>query len=423
MIRGSAIPLLLTTVAITLSACTSLSLKPQHRIVDPSDLLVDAYFVDALEELPTIDQPNLFELPVSYQQELDRIIATTDSEYERYTKMRAWIYRHFRDYDFDVTETYSLGQLNTNRKMNCLSFSALFVAAASYVDVPAEFQLVLAPPYWDQDGDNWINNQHINVTGKLEVGDDYINERFSNMAISDNLGLAGQFGWSLGATTQLSGLLPYTADINPAVLSINSGRRKITEKQVLALFYSNKSIEALLDRDLPLAYVYTKRALEADPDSSIAWNNLGVLYARVDRQSFSTAAYERAIALDEKMYSAKSNLANSFRASGEEQQAELIEQEIESFRNQNPYYHSALAEGSIATGDFENARDHLQAAVAQKHNEHFFYHQLAVVNQQLGNREAVIENLNRARRYARGSEKIRFAGKLKALEEAAVLNR
>lgn len=423
MLRDSFISLLLATVVITLSGCSLLPSQPSYRIADPSDLLVDAYFVDGLEDLPSIDQPNLFELPANYQQDLDRIIASTDSEYERYTKMRRWIYRHFRDYDFDVTETYSLSQLNTNRKINCLSFSAMFVAAARYVDVPADFQLVLAPPYWDKNGDNWINNQHINITGSVEVDEDYINQRFNKITPLDFIGSSSQFVWSVAGASGFSGSLRYTADINPAVLSINSGRKKITEQQVTSLFYSNKSIEALLDQDLSLAYVYTRHALAADPDSSIAWNNLGVLYARVDKQDFSIAAYERAIALDDKMYSAKSNLANSYRASGKEQQAELIEQEIESFRNQNPYYHSALAEGSIATGDFQDAMDHLQEAIAQKHNEHFFYHQLAIVNQQLGDREAVIENLSRARRYARGSEKTRFSGKLKALEEIAVLNK
>lgn len=422
MLSSSSMSLLLATVALTLSGCSLLSPQSQLRITDPSDLLVDAYFVDELEELPSIDQPSLFELPANYQQDLDRIIATTDSEYERYRKMRSWIYRHFRDYDFDVTETYSLGQLNTNRKINCLSFSAMFVAAARYVDVPADFQLVLAPPYWDKNGDNWINNQHINITGKLEVGEDYIDQRFNKISAFNSIG-SSQFVWSIVGASGFSGSLRYTADINPAVLSINSGRKKITEQQVTSLFYSNKSIEALLDQDLPLAYVYTKHALEADPDSSIAWNNLGVLYARVDKQNFSIAAYQRAIALDDKMYSAKSNLANSYRASGQERQAALIELEIESFRNQNPYYHSALAESSIATGDFQDAMEHLQEAVAYKRNEHFFYHQLAVVNQQLGDREAVIENLNRARRYARGSEKTRFAGKLRALEEIAVLNK
>jgi tetratricopeptide (TPR) repeat protein len=246
--------------------------------------------------------------------------------------MRAWLYRHFRDYDFDVTETYSLGQLNSNRKMNCLSFSVMFVAAARYVDVPADFQLVLAPPCWGKDGSNWINNQHINVTGSLELDDSYLNQTWNSLQPND------PFGWTAVVVrgAQIAGQrsnnsLRYTADINPAVLSINSGRKRITEQQVVSLFYGNKSIEALLDQDLPLVYVYTKQALEADPDSSIAWNNLGVIYARVGEQDFSIAAYERAIELDDKMYS-----ANSYRASGQEQQAELIEAEVESFRNQNP---------------------------------------------------------------------------------------
>ncbi|MBL4581794.1 MAG: tetratricopeptide repeat protein [Gammaproteobacteria bacterium] len=423
MIRVFSLSPLLATIALTLNGCSSFSSPPQYRITDPSDLLVDAYFVDGLEELPSIDQPNLFELPARYQRDLDRIIAATDSEYERYSKMRSWLYRHFRDYEFDVTETYSLGQLNTNRKINCLSFSVMFVAAARYVDVPANFQLVLAPPYWDKDGSNWINNQHINVTGSLELDNSYLNLIINSLDIGDPRGWTGVVIQGFSNSPQRSNTRRYTADINPAVLSINSGRKRITEQQVVSLFYSNKSIEALLDRDLPLAYVYTKRALEADPDSSIAWNNLGVVYARVGQQGISIAAYERSVELDDKMYSAKSNLANSYRANGQEQQAALIEQEIESFRNQNPYYHSALAESSIAAGDLDDALDHLQEAVARKRNEHFFYHQLAIVNQQMGDREAVIENLNRARRYARGSEKIRFAGKLKALEEIAVLSR
>ncbi|PCI74807.1 MAG: hypothetical protein COB20_14420 [SAR86 cluster bacterium] len=423
MFRSSSVSLLLATVTLTLSACASLPSQPQYRTTDPFDLLFDAYFVGDLEELPSIDQANLFELPERYQQDLDRIIASTDSEYERYRKMRSWLYRHFRDYDFDVTETYSLSQLNTNRKINCLSFSVMFVAAARYVDVPADFQLVLAPPYWDKDGNNWINNQHINVTGSLELDDSYLNDLFDDFKLSDPRNMPAVVVRSYATSPFQSSSRRYTADINPAVLSINSGRKRITEQQVVSLFYSNKSIEALLDQDLPLAYVYTKQALEADPDSSIAWNNLGVLYARVGRQDSSMAAYERAIELDDNMYSAKSNLANSFRASGQQLQAESIEQEIESFRNQNPYYHSALAEGSISAGDYQDAMDHLQEAVGHKRNEHFFYHQLAIVNQQMGDREAVIENLNRARRYARGSEKARFAGKLKALEEIAVLSR
>jgi hypothetical protein len=45
---------------------------------------------------------------------------------------------------------------------------------------------------------------------------------------------------------------------------------------------------------------------------------------------------------------------------------------------------------------------------------------MAIANQYLGDMGAVEESLARARRYARGSEKARFAVKLKALEAIAI---
>lgn len=414
--RGYSKAVFIVMISLVLTACTSARVHQKNQVRDPSDLFADRYFSGESNTLPEIERPDLFSLPQNYRAELDRIVASTDSEHERYKTMRSWIYRKFRNFDFDVTETYSLAQLNTNRKINCLSFSVMFVAAARYVDVPAEFQLVLAPPYWDKADSSWINNQHINVTGSIELDEDAVLQ-IADPAITDVH--LGRYGRVIGGSRLNKNRLErrYIADINPAVLSIDSGRRRIDEQQVLSLFFSNKAIEALLDQDLSLAYAYTKYALIEDADSVIAWNNLGVLYNRVGQQELSRAAYERAISLDENAYSAKSNLANNYRSAGLILQAEFIEYEIAAFRSQNPYYHSALAEESLAAGELENALDHLQTAVEHKHNEHFFYHQLAQVNQQLGDRESVLENLNRARRYARGSEKVRFAGKLQALEE------
>lgn len=407
--------MLLSLAALGLQACVS-STAEQHLSDDVSDLLTDAFFVAEGTRLPAILQPQLFELPAHYREELDRVVAGSESEYDRYKLMRSWIYRRFRDYDFDVTETYSIGQLNTNRKINCLSFSVMFVAAARYVGVPAEFQLVLAPPYWDREDNNWINNQHINVAGRVERDDSVSATGFDTTQHNYALGIPGRIMNGFRLADRAKATWRYTADINPAVLSITSGVRKIDEHQVLSLFFSNKAIEALLNEDIGLAYAYTKEALATDPNSSIAWNNLGVLYSRVNQPSLSAAAYRRAIEFDENMYSAKSNLANNYRAAGLHLQAAFIEHDIEAFRNRNPYYHSALAESSIADGDLNQAMAHLEEAVAQKRNEHFFYHQLAIVNQQLGDRDSVLENLDRARRYARGTEKIRFAGKLEALE-------
>lgn len=408
-----------------LGACSSTELNRDSALSDPDALLVDEYFADENSIGYSFEQPDLFSLPDSYKKDLDAIMARSETEWERYTSMRSWINRRFSNFDFDVTETYTLSELSNNRKINCLSFSALFVAVARYLDISADFQLVIAQPYWDKEGENWINNQHINVTGMVErpVSVPVPNwERPVSSLGAWEFPVVRRTGIVHRALNETTVNQHYTADVNPAVVSMQARTRILSEREVLSLFYSNKSVESLLNDDLSLSYYYTKLALQTDAGSVVAWNNLGVLYNRVKQSRLSIAAYERAIALDDEMFTAKSNLANSYRAVGEVGRAVVLEREVENFREQNPYYHSSLAEARMSEGDYRKAIDHLRTALDQKHNEHFFYHLMAQANLQLGDMDAVVENLGRARRYARGSEKIRFSNKLRQLESVAVIS-
>jgi|FLOH01.1.fsa_nt_gi tetratricopeptide (TPR) repeat protein len=403
--------------ALTIAGCVVSPDQRVHLIADPDDLLQDAFFTAEGESLVIEAEADLFELPESYKRQLDRALLSAETEWDRYRAVRRWIFRNFEDYDFDVTETSSLLELSTNRKINCLSFSVLFVAAARYADVDAEFQLVFAPPYWDKEGNSWVNNQHINVTGVVRrpLDDGEVDSFFTSSRL-ETWGPLTLKRSGFGSFLPYRSSQRYTVDINPAITNIPIRRQLIDEQQVLSLYHSNKSMQFLFNRDLLNAYSHTKQALLVDPDSVVAWNNLGVLYARVAQPALAIAAYQRAIFLDASIYSAKINLANTYRSQGEVKLADELDDQLESYRNQNPYYHSAQAEVSIDAGEYEQAIIQLQAAVARKPNEHYFYHQLAVANQQLGNMDAVVENLVKARRYARGTEKARFSGKVKALE-------
>lgn len=124
-----------------------------------------------------------------------------------------------------------------------------------------------------------------------------------------------------------------------------------------------------------------------------------------------------AIEVDENAYSARSNLASVYQRQGKAELAATMTASVEEFRKENPYYHQSLAQEKLNGGDYEQAIVHLEDAVARKHNELHFYHELAIAHQQLGNDEEVIENLTSARRHARGAERVRFSGKLKALQE------
>ncbi|MEX0618333.1 MAG: tetratricopeptide repeat protein [Pseudohongiellaceae bacterium] len=209
----------------------------------------------------------------------------------------------------------------------------------------------------------------------------------------------------------------YVMDINPAIVSIPAHREIVDDNQVLSLFYSNKSMQALLAGDISVAYAYTREAILTDATSAIAWNNLGVLYSRIDRLEAAGDAYRKAIELDEAAYSAKSNLARVYRRQGRLAESLALEATVQDYVNENPYYHQSLAEARLAEGDYQRARTHLEDAVSRKHNEFAFHHELAIINQKLGHTDQVIENLTHARRHARGAERARFSGKLKALQE------
>lgn len=411
--------ILLILLTLLLSSCSGLSASNRSAVSTPNPLLFlhDELFLSA--DAAVIETELFLDLPDNYKRELDSVVLSLETEYERYRALRAWVYRHFEDYEFDTTETYSLSELNTNRKINCLSFSAIFVAAARYADIPADFQLVFAPPYWDEENGTWINNQHIDVTGLIERTE-FRSSQKGNGFFSASARWTRS--WEYDGSSTLSRLVGsnsyrYVVDINPAIVSMPLKRQKISDQQVLSLYYSNKSMEFLLNQDMGQAYAYTREALITDPTSTAAWNNLGVLYSRIGQLDHASRVFLMAIEVDENAYSARSNLASVYQRQGKAELAATMTASVEEFRKENPYYHQSLAQEKLNGGDYEQAIVHLEDAVARKHNELHFYHELAIAHQQLGNDEEVIENLTSARRHARGAERIRFSGKLKALQE------
>lgn len=371
---------------------------------------LQAYFHDTAFPLPAEgfvleSPPDFLALPDDYLQQLDRRIVNIENEYERYIALRRWVYSIFDDFEYTTLETLSLSDLNTARKYNCLTFASLFVAAARHVNVTADFQLVFAPPYWDRSNNSWINNQHINV--------------FGTVPFPETVAVDSPPTFETGGITTVSirPKLDYVADINPAVVSMKSRRQRLNEQQVLSLFYSNRSMEMLLAGDLGAAYLYTRAALETDLTSAVGWNNLGVLYNRADQPGLAVEAFRNAIANDDRAFSAMSNLASTYRVRGDFESAVALENEIAEFRIQNPYYHAALAEEDFDAGRFDAARAHLLDALERKHNEHNFYHLLAIIAMHKGDYATVLEYLNDARQYARGTERSRFAGKIAALQD------
>ena len=121
----------------------------------------------------------------------------------------------------EVTRTAS-GTFH-DRQGNCLSFTMLFVTLARAVDLPANYQSVVVPPTWSNDGQVVVAN-HVNtavVTGRGEE------------------------------TVVDFNIRPYQSDRRS---------RRVNDSYALGLFYTNLGAEAMLRNDHAAALVYLREA-------------------------------------------------------------------------------------------------------------------------------------------------------------------
>jgi Flp pilus assembly protein TadD len=204
-------------------------------------------------------------------------------------------------------------------------------------------------PSWDRRGDLLVLSQHINASGKISARRTYI------------------------------------VDFTPEISLQQLTSRVVSDRVARSLYFNNLGVEELIEGNYDEALVYFKNALFLNEDSSIAWNNIGSNYNRLDNEEYAEYAYRMAFSLDDSNATAINNLAKYYRRSGDLGLASEYEEAIERFNDRNPYYH--FSQGSVAfdDGDFDEARKSFRRAVRLKEEEPDFYYALAGAYLRLGN--------------------------------------
>ncbi len=341
-------------------------------------------------------------LPPEVRDYLDREIRPIPHEEDRYRALRRWAFEDFQPrYSYDPGYTAPLDKLDAGGRINCFSFSNMFVAAARYVNVPAEFQLVDSPPQWNMSSNTFVVSQHINVTGMLK----------RNLTDSEEAALQGQV-WQTG--TRIHRIdwdklhRGYVVDLNPAIAVDSYRTRTISDQQALALYYSNRSVEALLSGDSDAALAYGRTAIVMDDQSVTAWSNLGVILSRAGNTDAALQAYLAALSLDRDAETATVNLERVYRRTGEVEKADTLAAQTAARRKRNPYYHYSMGEAMLEQGDLERALEHFKDAISRKEDERLFYYGLAKAQIRLGEYDKATRNLEQAREHSSTNDLWRF---------------
>ncbi|MEI6893276.1 MAG: tetratricopeptide repeat protein [Colwellia sp.] len=258
---------------------------------------------------------------------------------------------------YDGNANFTAAQTYQRKSANCLSLTIMAYALADAAKMSVVFKEVKVPEYWVRNGRYNLLTGHVNL---LIIDNDSVNNRLH---------------WRHSVTK---------IDFDPFIAKKQFPSKTVQKNTIMAMFYSNKGAEALVNNDYLRAYKYFKKATTTDNKFSSAWANLGVLYKISGYFEMAEFAYSHAINLKKDNLTSLSNLALLLKMQGRQSEAAPIEEHLNKLRRKNPYYHSLLGDEALFKQSYQQAIQHYKKAIQLDDEQHEFYFGLAKVYYQQG---------------------------------------
>ncbi len=267
------------------------------------------------------------------------------------------------DFSYDPRQTLTAAEAFRQRRGNCLTFSALFVAMARDAGLEAHFQEVIIPPKWSAINDTVLVSKHVNAV---------VSDKRRN----------------------------YVIDVSRRQSSGREILRQLSDRDAEAQYYNNLGVDALVQDDLGLAYAYFAKALEVRPGLAYVWSNLGVVLRRNGQTGDAVFAYRTALQYDPDHTVALNNLHTIYMEDGDLAGAAALAGRVERNRRKNPYYLLYLAEVAGEEQRWSDAIDLLDTAIRIDDQEYRFHYALAQALFHAGKPEVARISLDRAQALA-----------------------
>lgn len=273
---------------------------------------------------------------------LEQRVAIATNDRQRLGLLQDLLFgKQFLDLRYSDDRTQTAIEVFESGIGNCLSVMNLYVAAARFLEIDANFQGVKVRPTWDRKGNLIVVSEHINATGKLSPFEDYV--------------------------------VDFTPDLALQQLTAET----LSDRQARAMYFNNLGVEALVAEDHETALAFLQNALWLQPDSGLIWNNIGTAHNRSGNPSLAEYSYRMSIHYDSDNAPAIGNLARWYEARGDNGEAARLRAIIKASNRANPYYQFELGNFAFMDGDFDAAIDYYQRAIRFNEYEPVFYVALA----------------------------------------------
>lgn len=284
---------------------------------------------------------------------------------------------------YDNAYTRTVDEVWRERKANCLSLTAFYIAACDSIGIHAQFAEALNTNRWRRVGSVVRYERHVVALVPLPPVEDVV------------------------------------ADFLPQ-LRRRMGVYRVSPlpvERVRALFFANRAVELLEEGNPEAAMEQANTAVRTDAVMSVGWNILGVVLKSKGHSEEAERAFRRALLCDGRDSSAIGNMESLLREQGRLEEALRFRALGEDVRKKDPFFHGFLAEEAMEKGDYTEAQRRIKLALKLLPRESEFFLTQARLNILLGKPDAAVKDLEEAQRWAVPAERERYDGKLAAIKQ------
>lgn len=282
---------------------------------------------------------------------------------------------------YDAEATTTVAEAYAARRVNCLTFTLVFVALARELGLEAYGQAVDNVLLWHESEGVVYRTDHVNA------------------------GIA-------------TGGRRFVSDVARDTVSLGRATERISDARLLALYYNNRAVQLHAAGAIDLATKHVEASLALDPGYPTSWSNAGALRMRQGDVRQAERHYRRALVLDPEHPPTLFNLASHHQRQGNDELASLYRRRLDAVQERDPYHHFQRALDHEANGRHAQAVQRYRRALALYGNEHRFHFGLARAFERLGKSRAAESALTRAFELSRGPDQSRYSAKLRKLRES-----
>lgn len=284
---------------------------------------------------------------------------------------------------YDNSYTRTVAEAWRDRKGNCLSMTAFYVAACKSIDLKVQYAEALNTNRWRRVGSVIRFERHVVTLVQIPPGEDLVAD------------FLPQLRRRMGV---------YRVEILP-------------ERRMKALFYANRAVEHLDEGRLDQALELAQTSIKVDPQLSVGWNIRGVVEKTAGHLEVAELSFRTALKLEPRDSTSLGNMETLLRESGRIDEASILREQAQEIRKHDPYFNAFLAEEAMGTGDLEEAMSRINTAIKIQPHDPDFYLARARIHLLGGRTDAAMKAIQEAQKRAQPAERARYDDKMAAIRD------